>query len=252
VNGDSIFLDKAFTSLPVESQFLAPRLQDSIREKSGQDNVNVIPAKDHQFDCIPQQLQEFGYIVLPSPLPISLLNDLFSHFKSLDESVFKQGGIGRKVSYQVNTQVRRDEIHWLTPNHPITRTYLDWMELLRLELNRCLYLGLFEYECHYACYPVGGFYKKHWDAFKGGRNRVISTVLYLNPNWKPHDGGELYLYSSQDENELLEIITPEYGKLVMFLSEDFPHEVKPVFHPRYSVAGWFRVRPLQAVKVIPQ
>lgn len=243
-----ICLEKAFVTQSVETQSLTPNLKENL----GQDRFHLIPSEDNRLDGIAQHLQKFGYIVLPSPLPVSLLNDLLSHFQSLDDSVFKQGGIGRKGDYQVETQVRRDKIHWLTTNHPITRVYLDWMELLRLELNRYLFLGLFQYECHYAYYPVGGFYKKHWDAFKGDTNRVLSTILYLNPDWKPDDGGELYLYSDRDENELLEIITPNYGKLVIFLSEDFPHEVKPVLQPRYSIAGWFRVRPLQVVKVIPE
>ncbi len=244
-------MEEAFATQPLATQPPGPTLQGNPKEQSDQDGFNPIPAEDEQLDYIARHLQEFGYIVLPLPLPVSLLNDLFNYFKSLDHSVFQQGGIGCKEDYQVNTQVRRDEIHWLTPNHPITRTYLDWMELLRRELNRYLFLGLFEYECHFAYYPVGGFYKKHRDAFKGGRNRILSTVLYLNLDWEPHHGGELYLYSDRDENELLEIITPDYGKLVIFLSEDFPHEVKPVLKPRFSIVGWFRVRPLQVVKVIP-
>lgn len=232
-------------------QSFASSLLGSIKENSDRNGLNPIPAEENQLDRIARHLQEFGYIVLPSSLPVALLNDLLGHFKSLDDRVFKPGGIGREGGDRVNAQVRRDEIHWLTPNHPIARAYLDWMELLRLELNRHLFLGLFQYECHYAYYPVGGFYKKHRDAFKGGRNRVLSTVLYLNPDWQPHYGGELYLYSDRDENKLLEIVTPDYGKLALFLSEDFPHEVKPAFQPRYSIAGWFRVRPLQRVEVVP-
>lgn len=83
------------------------------------------------------------------------------------------------------------------------------------------------------------FYKKHRDAFSGRMNRVISTVLYLNPNWDPEDGGELLLYSEDDR--LLETITPRYGQMALFLSEEFPHEVTTVNKPRYSIAGWFRV-----------
>lgn len=238
---------------PIEAPPSIAGLQHCHSENFSREQAQAVsPAKNPQdeHDYIAQTLKESGYVILPSPLSRSLLEGLYHHFRSLDDAAFKQGGIGRKEDYQVNSEVRRDEIHWLSPEHPSTQAYLDWMEQLRLALNRSLFLALFQYECHYAYYPIGGFYRKHWDAFKGGMNRMVSTVLYLNPDWQPGDGGELYLYSDRDENERLEVIIPDYGKLVIFLSEDFPHEVKPVCQPRYSIAGWFRVRPLQVVKVV--
>jgi SM-20-related protein len=123
------------------------------------------------------------------------------------------------------------------------------METLRINLNRHLFLGLFDYECHYAYYPPGAFYRKHVDAFKGDTNRILSAVLYLNPIWEPQDGGELVLYSNQEE--LLESILPSYGKLVLFLSQDFPHEVLPVSKSRYSIAGWFRVNSNLGINLDP-
>src|SRR5690606_40843214 len=57
---------------------------------------------------------------------------------------------------------------------------------LRLYVNRHLFLGLYEYECMFAHYPAGAFYKKHLDAFKSGINRRLSTVLYLNPRSEEH------------------------------------------------------------------
>ena len=48
------------------------------------------------------------------------------------------------------------------------------------------------------------------------------------------------IYAEDGESEL-EQVRPEYGKLVIFLSEVFPHEVRPAQRERYSIAGWFRV-----------
>lgn len=193
------------------------------------------------YDDIADALTARGYAVLPSALPPALTDALFLHFKSLAGSEFHRAGIGKQVDHQVNTFVRSDAIAWLDGSHAATADYLDWMEQLRLALNRRLFLGLFDFECHYACYERGTFYKKHLDAFRGHTNRVISTVLYLNPVREPEDGGELVLYSPRDEDIVLETITPQYGKLVLFLSEEFPHEVLPVNKSRYSIAGWFRV-----------
>src|SRR5690606_33675317 len=99
---------------------------------------------------------------------------------------------------------------------------------------------LFSFESHFAHYGTGDFYKKHLDAFKGETNRVLSLVYYLNPGWLPEDGGELKLYLSEDEGRTINV-TPAFGTLVVFLSEDFPHEVLPAKRDRYSIAGWFRV-----------
>jgi SM-20-related protein len=133
-------------------------------------------------------------------------------------------------------------IYWLdtAQTAAAVHDYLDWIEQLRLGLNRRLFLGLFDYECHYAYYAAGTFYKKHRDVFKGGGNRVVSSVLYLNPHWTPQDGGELLLYA-RDGNTLIESVAPQYGRMILFLSEQFPHEVATTRCPRYSLAGWFRI-----------
>jgi SM-20-related protein len=114
------------------------------------------------------------------------------------------------------------------------------MDEFRLAINQRLFLGLFDYESHYAIYPKGAFYKKHLDAFKGKSNRVLSTVFYLNKDWQAHNGGELLIYKPESE-EVLETVQPNLGRLVIFLSEQFPHEVLPAQQQRYSIAGWFRV-----------
>lgn len=212
---------------------------------------SILPhlSDEDRFRQIAAQLETIGYVVMPSVLPETLIDSLLLHFKSLNTEEFKPAGTGRSIDYQVSRGIRGDEIRWLNGTHPAPRAYLDWIETLRLSLNRHLFLGLFDYECHYACYPKGGFYRKHLDAFKGNTNRVLSTVLYLNPIWEPEDGGELVLYSNQDER--LESILPQYGKMVIFLSQGFPHEVLPVNKRRYSIAGWFRVNNTLGVHLDP-
>ncbi len=192
------------------------------------------------FEVIAAALESRGYIILPGVLSADLIDSLFGYFKRLGERDFKKAGIGRDLDHRINRFVRTDRIVWLENDAVATQPYLDWMESLRLALNERLFLGLFDYECHYAHYPRGAFYKKHLDAFKGGVNRIISTVLYLNPNWMPADGGELLLYSP-DDGRLLERVEPRYGRLVLFLSDRFPHEVLTVNKPRHSISGWFRV-----------
>ena len=201
---------------------------------------------EHQLDLIADALVEQGYWVVDDALPKFLLNSLLIHFNELQSDEFKAAGIGRQTDFQVQETIRSDKIHWIQPNSEVTADFLQWMDSLRVGLNRRLFMGLFDYESHFAHYPVGAFYKKHVDAFRGNRkqgqsNRVLSTVLYLNDAWLLGDGGELLLYAEDDDNKVIETILPECGRLVIFLSEKFPHEVLPAKRERKSIAGWFRV-----------
>ncbi len=201
---------------------------------------------EHQLDLIADALVEQGYWVVDDALPKTLLNLLLIHFNQLQSDEFKTAGIGRQTDFQVQETIRSDKIHWIQPISEVTADFLQWMDSLRIGLNRRLFMGLFDYESHFAHYPMGAFYKKHVDAFRGNRkqgqsNRVLSTVLYLNDAWQLGDGGELLLYAEDDDNKIIETLSPEFGRLVIFLSEKFPHEVLPAKRERKSIAGWFRV-----------
>ena len=118
------------------------------------------------------------------------------------------------------------------------------MDVLRVGINQRLFLGLFDYESHFAHYEIGAFYQKHRDAFNDHKKtgqpiRMLSTVLYLNKDWQDDNGGELMIYN--DSEQPLEKVVPYFGRLVIFLSEKFPHEVLPAKRERKSIAGWFRV-----------
>ena len=57
--------------------------------------------------------------------------------------------------------------------------YLAKLERLRLALNQRFFLGLFEYEGHFAIYPEGAFYKAHLDRHAGTTDRIVTTILYF-------------------------------------------------------------------------
>lgn len=205
----------------------------------------MIELNEPLIDTISDALAERGYIVVDNALPDRLIDSLINHFASIQHDEFKNAGVGRNNQYQLIETVRSDKIHWIENNTETTRDFLQWMDTLRLGINRRLFLGLFDYESHFAAYSVGAFYKKHLDTFKEIRSRgkpvrVLSTVLYLNRDWQPQHGGELVIYT-EDERTELEKISPVAGRLVVFLSEKFPHEVLPAQAERKSIAGWFRV-----------
>ncbi|HFD6681496.1 TPA: 2OG-Fe(II) oxygenase [Providencia alcalifaciens] len=146
--------------------------------------------------------------------------------------------IGHRDSLQGNKSIRGDQTIWLEleMGDAVAR-YMDKMEHIRQALNRQLYLGLRDFETHFCRYPNGGFYKKHVDNPRGVGRRKITTVLYMNERWLPQDGGELVVYDHED-NHLFKL-EPVAGRMIFFMSENFPHEVLPTENKRESIAGWF-------------
>jgi SM-20-related protein len=179
-----------------------------------------------------------GYAVVEEALSPLLAKQLRANAATELSINGQSAGIGRAADYAVKTAVRSDKICWLTEAQSVSAEYLQLMEQLRLQLNQQLLLGLFRYEAHYACYSPGAYYHQHRDAFKGSRNRLLSTVLYLNDGWQAEDGGELVLYANDEQTPLIRCL-PAFNRMVIFLSEEFPHEVLVANRQRYSIAGWF-------------
>lgn len=196
-----------------------------------------ITASNH--DLIADAITQDGYIILPHYLPDELTEQLYQHVSNLPEEQFKIAGIGRDQTFQVNDKVRNDRTRWLSCFDPVEQAYLSIMDDCRQQLNQRLFLGLRDYEAHFAHYQSGSYYHRHVDAFHGKSNRLVTTVFYLNPDWAKHDGGELIIYQP-DSTEIINRVLPEAGTMVIFLSEQFPHEVLTSKRDRYSIAGWFR------------
>ncbi|MEQ9393937.1 2OG-Fe(II) oxygenase [Haliea sp.] len=206
--------------------------------------------EEQLFRRIVRDLRERGFTVCPDALPRSLTASLQGHLAEMNDARFSRAGVGRQQAHTLNDFVRTDEICWINGESAAGRDWLDWAGRLQRFLNRELLLGLFSFESHFAHYRPGDFYRKHLDAFRGEANRVLSLVVYLNPDWQLADGGELVLYDEDDASASLKIL-PGLGTVVVFLSEEFPHEVLPATRDRYSVAGWFRVNQSTGQRVDP-
>ncbi len=183
------------------------------------------------------QLEQTGYIILDNPLQKILTSKLVQRCQH--DGRFQSAHVGRGTDRQIHA-IRGDAISWLDSEDSIDLAYLACMEELRLGLNAALYLGLFDYECHYAIYGSGTGYAKHTDVLNGKKNRILTTVLYLNENWNNSDGGELVLFEPEGIN-VITTIRPEFGTMILFLSASFPHEVLVSHSTRRSLTGWFRV-----------
>lgn len=193
------------------------------------------------FESIASDLLAFGYSIQKNAMPAEVIVELYKIVQSMQADELKLAGIGRSSGQNLHQDIRRDKIAWIESTEGARGQWMQFSEQLQQHLNRTLMLGLFSFESHFAHYAPGAFYKKHVDAFQGQANRVLSVVLYLNPHWESNDGGEMVLYSEADPLAVLCDVIPEGGTLAVFLSESFPHEVRPARRDRYSIAGWYRV-----------
>ena len=199
------------------------------------------------------QITEHGYCITDDFVTPAVIAALANEIEVLNNNaLLHPANTGRKHT-AINTKLRGDSIYWLNEDDasPAQQTYFNKMELLRKGLKQHLYLGLDLFESHLAIYPIGAGYQRHLDRFKLTNNsllpqRQISCILYLNKDWVVEDAGCLRLYlnavTAKDGvvTEASELdIAPIGGRLVMFLSDTFYHEVLPSSKDRISLTGWF-------------
>ncbi|MDN3637261.1 2OG-Fe(II) oxygenase [Simiduia curdlanivorans] len=195
----------------------------------------TLPAANAGASDYLERLSTKGWVHIEGFLEPALTAELKR--EALRQQEWADAGIGS--AGQTNEKIRRDKTVWLNGASAVQAQYLARMEAIRLAVNQAFFAGLFEYEAHFAHYPVGAFYRKHRDALRGSNARVLTSVCYLNPQWCADDGGELVIYNDAD-TAIEAQIWPVAGDLVLFWSEDFPHEVLPAARDRFSISGWFR------------
>ncbi|MBN9228857.1 MULTISPECIES: 2OG-Fe(II) oxygenase [Legionella] len=183
-----------------------------------------------------------GFYIIDGFLEPSQCQSLRATAQELYElGLFRGAKIGLKLDSHKNDIIRADEILWLDEHetNPSIQVFLKQMQHLAHLFNQSLFLGLYEFETHFAAYQPGTYYKKHVDQFAAQKTRKISCVYYLNKNWKAEYGGELKLYTT--DGQLIENVLPLENRFICFNSE-LPHEVCVTHQPRYSITGWMKTR----------
>ncbi len=197
------------------------------------------------FNSIVNDLSLHGY---------SVSEDLLSrtHIAALARLALARSEAGLLVQARTGTvrteneTLRGDSISWLDADS-VEQPIIDCLatfDALRRTLNEQLFMNLHEMESHFAIYPPGAVYRKHLDQFASGpQSRQLSLVLYLNEGWLSTNGGELRLHLDGPTSDQVDI-SPTNGRLVLFVSSRFWHEVLPSNRERLSLTGWFRNRSL--------
>lgn len=188
------------------------------------------------------QLADNDFVVIDDFIRPELYHTIFNFFKDrIADDDLKRAGIGALGDYAIDKKIRGDHVFWLDRKRDkdLSEFYELVNELIE-KLRRYCFLSISDFEFHLAHYPAGTFYKKHVDQFKGRNNRLISFVLYLNPQWKEGDGGELIIFDKDGEIK----VEPLAGRLALFKSDIVKHEVAMTTTDRYSLTGWLLNNPV--------
>lgn len=189
------------------------------------------------LEQILHEIERNGFALIPNLVSNADLLEMNAFFNQ-QRSEFKPAMVGSKNNLQRLESVRGDYTYWIDALDPVApfRKLVHFLDELREAMNKKFFLGLQQYECHLAYYPPGTFYKKHIDRHENNSTRSLSFVFYLNET----SGGELVLYNKN--NEVIKIVSPEPGSFICFLSDEFPHEVKPSSKERRSFTGWMHTK----------
>lgn len=200
-----------------------------------------ISPENPMFAAVVDDLATQGWSQQALFLPADLVRALAAECRRRDaEGQLNPAAVGRGDAQEVRESIRGDQIQWIDPGQAAAcDDYLAAMDQLRQAMNQGLFLGLEDFECHFALYPPGAFYRRHLDRFRDDDRRMVSAVLYLNEDWHPENGGQLRMFLAGGvEHD----VQPLAGCLAIFLSGVVPHEVLPATRERLSLTGWFRRR----------
>ena len=197
--------------------------------------------REQKFELLIEGILENGYAVCDDFLEKDEVENLLKTFSiRYEQGKFKEASIGKSSEIRKNIEIRGDEILWLESDSVdlSERVLLDKNQAFVNYLNQTCYLGIVDSEIHFAKYGVGKFYRRHRDTFQAKKGRILSVIYYLNINWVSENGGNLIIYTNENNLETAISIAPLAGRMVCFESEKLDHEVTEAFSERFSITGW--------------
>lgn len=201
-----------------------------------------------------RSLNEFGWAVVDNFLGDEHCRFTYNEIKCLYErGLFSAGQLmddgKHKDEYHVK-DIRSDQIYWFDGIDPrasdaaTVRLLVSMIDSVIQHFKGRLppYDISGRSRAMIAIYPGNGTrYVKHVDnPVRDGR--CITTIYYCNEDWDiAKHGGTLRLYP---ESSMIPMdIDPKADRLVLFWSDRRnPHEVMPVFRPRFAITIWYMDR----------
>jgi hypothetical protein len=191
-------------------------------------------------------LAEHGYVVIDDALPAETCAQLRAEMDALES----HGQMWNSKSFSARGDAERAS----APHEHICETQLDYKEvrawaptfvkierdptmLARLRSVRSLDRTVGQHVRIQINQGRGGCYTMHTDSGSDagdGQALRLTALFYLNPHWKPGDGGELRIFPYPHKPE---VIAPLEGRLVLF-EPRMVHDVLPNYARRYCFTLW--------------
>ena len=217
----------------------------------------------HRHVIIDNLLQEEEASALLSEVKIAHEKDLISV-----DGIIGGGNNGNTSDSSVDKAIRGDKVGYFYGTEPdwpgpVLHGVLQKLNTLVVELGVAAEKGNLDdvkrelrgiktrSRAMITCYPPGGRYTRHVDN-PCGNGRIITSILYLNPDWKTEDGANLHIhppvmppnptYWQSSFDDVIETvdINPIFNRLVLFYSDHrCPHEVSLSFKERFALTVWF-------------
>jgi hypothetical protein len=70
-----------------------------------------------------------------------------------------------------------------------------------------------------------------------GAATKLTAVLYCNEQWSAADGGQLKILD--EKGGCWRAVTPQAGRLILFLVKDCLHKVEPCYATRFAITNWW-------------
>ncbi|MEZ4871598.1 MAG: 2OG-Fe(II) oxygenase [Bdellovibrionales bacterium] len=191
----------------------------------------------HVKDQFIHQFAKNYYWTYANFLPQEVVDQLLNWAKNIEkDGLFRPAAIGKGAHRHENEEIRTDKIHWIDDFSGVEGQIVqDIFSGLQGLAREAFFLPAKRFECHFAKYEPGSFYKLHQDRHVEKPGRLLTCVIYLGLD-QPNQGGELILY----DEELRQIrISPDPGRIVIFDSA-IEHEVSRCKCNRWSLTGWIR------------
>ncbi|CDW74749.1 2og-fe oxygenase [Stylonychia lemnae] len=226
---------------------------------------SVYEVSDKLDDYLKQMIEDkLDYVVVNDLFGQNFTRCLYEEMKWVDEN--------KKKAFEDGTVISNDGFNGVDYNARISKIFLfknfkaddfknipcaielsEWTRLLRKSIDKYVppQFELDYVEGKYIHYFQGGLFVPHYDtigdpyenAYFGNRNygtRIMSILLYLNPDLKQSDGGSLEILN--EDKEIVDRVVPSLGKTVFLRSNKVLHSSEQIRSEKRSLVLFFNLK----------
>ncbi len=162
---------------------------------------------------------------------------------------------------------RISKVYWLTfikeedyERIPNIMKFKKWVKLFKASINKMLYetghaFEVASIEEQYLRYDQGGKFEAHLDTQCNplkdciiGKDshypRLLTWLVFLNPDWTDADGGLYHTYYNWPQLDLKEVLTPTLGRGVIIRADKVYHSAELVNTMKRAITLFVNIKPI--------